>query len=57
MHATSPDVVSADESYETFRRAAAISVENILNYFRGEPSQVANPEALKVSRPRVQPSR
>jgi D-3-phosphoglycerate dehydrogenase / 2-oxoglutarate reductase len=42
---------------ETFRRAAAMSVESILNYFRGEPSHVANPDALKVCRPRLQPSR
>lgn len=42
---------------ETFRRAATMSVENILNYFRGQPSHVANPDALKVSRPRFQPSR
>jgi|GraSoiStandDraft_13_1057314.scaffolds.fasta_scaffold37949_1 phosphoglycerate dehydrogenase-like enzyme len=44
------------QTRETFRRAAAVSVENILNYFRGEPSRVANPDALKVSRPRLQPS-
>ena len=37
---------------ETFQRAATISVENILNYFSGEPKNVANPDALKVSRPR-----
>jgi phosphoglycerate dehydrogenase-like enzyme len=37
---------------ETFGRAAAMSVDNILNYFRGEPSHLANPEALKVARPR-----
>jgi phosphoglycerate dehydrogenase-like enzyme len=40
------------QTRETFRRAAAMSVENILNYFRGKPSHVANPDALKVSRPR-----
>jgi len=34
---------------ETFRRAAVMSVKNILNYFRGEPSHVVNPDALKVS--------
>ena len=39
------------QTKETFRRAAAVSVENILNYFRGEASHVANPDALKVSRP------
>jgi phosphoglycerate dehydrogenase-like enzyme len=42
---------------ETFRRAATMSVENILNYFRGEPSHVANPDALKVSRRKLQPRR
>lgn len=42
---------------ETFRRAAVMSVENILNYFRGEPRHLANPDALKVSRPRLQPRR
>jgi D-3-phosphoglycerate dehydrogenase / 2-oxoglutarate reductase len=42
------------QTTETFRLAAAMSVENILNYFRGEPSNVANPDALKVSRPRSQ---
>jgi phosphoglycerate dehydrogenase-like enzyme len=42
---------------ETFRRAASMSVENILNYFRGEPSHVANPDALKVARPRSHGSR
>ncbi|MGE5218255.1 MAG: 2-hydroxyacid dehydrogenase [Chloroflexota bacterium] len=45
------------QTRETFRRAAAMSVENILNYFRGEPSRVANPDALKVPRRRLQPSR
>jgi phosphoglycerate dehydrogenase-like enzyme len=45
------------QTRETFRHAAAMSVENILNYFRGEPSHVANPDALKVSRRRLQPSR
>jgi phosphoglycerate dehydrogenase-like enzyme len=45
------------QTRQTFRRAATMSVENILNYFRGEPSHVANPDALKVSRPRLQPSR
>jgi phosphoglycerate dehydrogenase-like enzyme len=44
------------QTRETFRRAAAMSVDNILNYFRGEPSHVANADALKVSRPRLQPS-
>ena len=42
------------QTRETFRRAATMSVENILNYFRGQPSHVANPDALKVSRPRLQ---
>jgi hypothetical protein len=45
------------QTRETFRRAATMSVENILNYFRSEPSHVANPDALKVSRPRLQRSR
>jgi phosphoglycerate dehydrogenase-like enzyme len=45
------------QTSETFRRAATMSVDNILNYFRGEPSHVANPDALKVSRPRLQPGR
>ena len=45
------------QTSETFRRAAAVSLENILNYFRGEPSHVVNPDALKVSRPRLQSSR
>jgi D-3-phosphoglycerate dehydrogenase / 2-oxoglutarate reductase len=45
------------QTRETFRRAAAISVENILNYFRGEPSHVANPDVVKVSRPEPRPSR
>jgi len=40
------------QTRETFQRAATISVENILNYFSGEPKNVANPDALKVSRPR-----
>jgi phosphoglycerate dehydrogenase-like enzyme len=42
------------QTRETFHRAATMSVENILNYFRGQPSHVANPDALKVSRPRLQ---
>jgi phosphoglycerate dehydrogenase-like enzyme len=45
------------QTTETFRRAATLSVENILNYFRGEPSHVVNPDALEVSRRRFQPSR
>jgi D-3-phosphoglycerate dehydrogenase / 2-oxoglutarate reductase len=45
------------QTKETFRAAATMSVENILNYFRGEPSHVTNPDAVKVSRPRLQPSR
>jgi phosphoglycerate dehydrogenase-like enzyme len=45
------------QTSETFHRAAIMSVENILNYLRGQPSHVANPDALKVSRPRSQPSR
>jgi phosphoglycerate dehydrogenase-like enzyme len=45
------------QTSETFRRAAAMSVDNILNYFRGEPSHAVNPEALKVFRRRSQPLR
>jgi phosphoglycerate dehydrogenase-like enzyme len=41
------------QTRETFHRAAGMSVENILNYFRGQPSNVANPDALKVARPRA----
>jgi phosphoglycerate dehydrogenase-like enzyme len=41
---------------ETFRRATAMSVDNILKYFSDEPTHVANPDALKVSRPRSRPS-
>jgi phosphoglycerate dehydrogenase-like enzyme len=40
------------QTSETFQRAAVTCVENILYYFRGEPSNVANPDALKVPRPR-----
>ena len=42
------------QTSETFCRAATRSVKNILNYFRDEPSHVANPDALKVSRRRLQ---
>ena len=45
------------QTRETFHPADTVSVENILNYFHGEPSHVANPDALKVSRQRLQPSR
>jgi glycerate dehydrogenase len=45
------------QTRETFRRAAAVSVENIVNYFRGQPSHVVNQDALKISRRRLQPSR
>jgi lactate dehydrogenase-like 2-hydroxyacid dehydrogenase len=45
------------QTRETFRRAAAVSVENILNYFCGEPSHIVNPDALKVPRRRSQTSR
>ena len=45
------------QTHETFRRAAGMSVDNILNYFRGEPRNVANPAALKVARPRSLPIR
>lgn len=43
------------QTVETFRRAVAMSVDNILNYFGGEPSHMANPEALKVRRRRSRP--
>jgi len=36
------------QTSETFCRAATMSVKNILNYFRGQPSHVANPDAFKV---------
>ncbi len=42
------------QTRETFRRASAMSVENILHYFRGKPSHVVNPDALRVARRRVQ---
>jgi D-3-phosphoglycerate dehydrogenase / 2-oxoglutarate reductase len=45
------------QTSETFRRAATMSVDNILNYFRGQPRNVANPDALKVSRQRSQSHR
>jgi phosphoglycerate dehydrogenase-like enzyme len=35
------------QTSETFRRAASTCVENILNYFRGEPSHVANQSRSK----------
>jgi len=40
------------QTKETFRRAAAMSVDNILRYFSGTPAHVANPDALKIPRPR-----
>ncbi|HXG51506.1 MAG TPA: 2-hydroxyacid dehydrogenase [candidate division Zixibacteria bacterium] len=43
------------QTKETFRRAAAMSVDNILSYFRGEPRNVANPDALAVRRARARP--
>jgi len=45
------------QTRETFQRAATIAVDNILKYFTGKPTNVANPDALKVSRRRLQPSR
>lgn len=45
------------QTSETFHRAATMSIDNILNYFRGEPSHVANPDALKVPRQRSRPNR
>jgi phosphoglycerate dehydrogenase-like enzyme len=44
------------QTCETFQRAARMSVDNILAYFHGEPVNVVNPEALKVSRQRARPS-
>jgi phosphoglycerate dehydrogenase-like enzyme len=44
------------QTIETFRRAATMSVDNILRYFSGGPIHIANPEALKVLRPRSRPS-
>lgn len=44
------------QTRETFQRAAALSIDNILKYFSGEPIHVANPDALKVSRPRSRSS-
>jgi phosphoglycerate dehydrogenase-like enzyme len=44
------------QTRETFQRAATMSVDNILKYFSGEPIHVANPDALKVLRPRSRPS-
>ena len=43
------------QTKETFRAAAVMSVENISNYFRGQPNHVANPDTLKISRRRLQP--
>jgi D-3-phosphoglycerate dehydrogenase / 2-oxoglutarate reductase len=40
------------QTRETFQRAATMAVDNILKYFADEPTNVANPDALKVSRPR-----
>ena len=45
------------QTKETFQRAATTAVDNILKYFTGEPTNVANADALKVSRRRLQPSR
>jgi glycerate dehydrogenase len=47
---------TAWQTAETFRRAARISVDNILAYFNGDPVNVVNPDALKVSRHRTQRS-
>ena len=44
------------QTAETFRRAARVSVDNILAYFSGKPVNVVNPDALKVSRHRPGPS-
>ena len=40
------------QTTETFQRAATMAVDNILKYFAGEPTNVANPDARKISRPR-----
>jgi len=40
------------QTRETFQRAATMAVDNILKYFNGEPTNVANPNALEVSRSR-----
>ena len=40
------------QTRETFQRAATTAVVNILKYFAGEPTNLVNPDALKVSRPR-----
>jgi glycerate dehydrogenase len=45
------------QTSETFRRAATMSVDNILKYFSGKPTHIANPEALKISHARSQPTR
>jgi phosphoglycerate dehydrogenase-like enzyme len=42
------------QTRETFQRAATMAVGNILKYFAGEPANLVNPDALKVSRPRFQ---
>lgn len=44
------------QTRETFQRTARMAVDNILAYFSGEPTNVANPDALKVSRPRRRPN-
>lgn len=44
------------QTAETFQRAARMSVDNILAYFSGEPVNVVNPDALKVSRQRPRSS-
>ncbi len=45
------------QTRETFQSAAMTAVDNILKYFSDEPTNVANPDALKVSRPRRRPTR
>ena len=42
------------QTRETFQHAATMAVDNILKYFAAEPANVANPDALKVSRRRSQ---
>ena len=43
------------QTAETFQRATRMSVDNILAYFSGQPVNVVNPDALKVSRRRPRP--
>ncbi|HEY1233298.1 MAG TPA: NAD(P)-dependent oxidoreductase [Candidatus Binatia bacterium] len=40
------------QTRETFQRAATTAVANILKYFAGDPTNLVNPDVLRVSRPR-----